>query len=201
MTTHAILKADIQDWLLESDLSTVIPSFVRLAETSIRRDVRVRAMETSATLTIVDGVAPLPANFIQARRLILDNGLSWALDYVPPDVLYSAKMNNESGSAIAYTIEGCNVVFRPKASESAKMLYLAAFAPLSGEQDTNWLLTNAYDVYLYGALRHTAPYLKEDPRVATWNSAYQEAVASLNKQETYSRISGSALRVLGAVGP
>jgi hypothetical protein len=199
--TYATLKADIADWLDEPDLSNKIPSFIRLAEASIRRDVKVRAQETSATVSIVDGAASLPARFLFARRLILDNGTSWALDYMPPDALYSSQMYTETGNPAAYTIEGDSLIFRPKSTESGLLLYSAGFAALTNDSDTNWLLTNAYDVYLYGTLRHTSPYLKEDARVATWNSAYQEAVMSLNKLDNYSRTGGSALKSLGSVGP
>lgn len=201
MTTYATLKSDIADWLNDSDVDGMEATFVRLAEASIRRDVRVRAMETSATITITNGTASVPDGFISARRLILDNTTTWALDYLVPEVLYSTYIYNESGSAIAYTIEGDSLIFRPSASESAKLLYTKAFDALSDDTDTNWLLTNAYDVYLYGSLMHSAPWLKEDQRAGVWASAYRAAVDALNKQDNWGRFSGSPLKVMGQIGP
>ena len=199
MTTYATLKSDCADWLNRTDLTTAIPSFVRLCEATIRRDVRVRAMDTTADITITSGAASLPTGFIEARRLILDNTTAWNLDYVTPEVLYSSEVYNESGTSVCYTIEGESLVFRPLASETAKMLYIKAFTALSGETDTNWLLTNAYDVYLYGTLLHAAPYVKEDARVATWAQLYSQAVQQVNKQDNLSRFSGSALKSMGEI--
>ncbi len=199
MTTYATLKSDCADWLNRTDLTSAIPSFVRLCEANIRRDVRVRAMDTAADITITNGTATMPTGFIEARRLILDNTTAWNLDYVTPEVLYSTHVYIESGVAIAYTIEGDSLVFRPAQSETAKMLYLKAFDALSADSDTNWLLTYAYDVYLYGTLLHSAPYIKEDPRVQTWAAMYQQAVAKVNKQDNLSRFSGSPLKMFGEI--
>lgn len=202
MTTYATLQSDIENWLIDDDVTNMAPTFVRLAEASIRRDVRCRAMETTATLTITSGTASAPTGFLEARRLILDSATSWALDYMPPDALYSASVYGDSGSAIVYTIEGDSIVFRPATTETALLLYVKAFDALSGSTDTNWLLTNAYDVYLYGALAHSAPYLKDDSRVQLWDAAYRRAVDAVNKTENRSRMMGASLRMLGGVtGP
>ena len=199
MTTFAVLKSDVADWLLRDDLTNAIPGFIRLCEANIRRDVKVRAMETSTTITITSGTADLPDGFIEARRLILDNSTCWALDYLTPDVLYSTYVYIKSGVARYYTIEGDSLVFRPQNSESGLLLYTKAFDALSAESDTNWLLTNAYDVYLYGTLLHSAPYLKDDSRIQLWGALYEKAVASVNKQSNLSRFAGSALRTIGEV--
>ena len=39
-TTYSGLKAEIADFLLRSDLTSAIPSFIRLAEAGIDRDLR-----------------------------------------------------------------------------------------------------------------------------------------------------------------
>lgn len=202
MTTYAVLQSDIESWLIDDDVTNMAPTFIRLAEASIRRDVRCRAMETTATLSIVAGSASVPSGFIEARRLILDNATSWALDYMPPDALYSGSIYNDTASqAAVYTIEGDSIIFRPSTTESAKLLYIKAFDALSAPTDTNWLLTNAYDVYLYGALIHSAPYIKDDARAMVWSEGYQRAVRGVNTTDNRGRASGSALRVLGVTGP
>jgi hypothetical protein len=40
--------------------------------------------------------------------------------------------------------------------------------PAFATNDPNWLLTLAPDLYLYGALLESAPYIKEDGRIQTW---------------------------------
>ena len=202
MTTYATLQSDIASWLVDDDITNMEPAFIRLAEAAIRRDVRCRAMETTTTLSIASGSASVPSGFIEAKRLILDNTTSWALDYMPPDTLYSGSIYHDTGSnAAAYTIEGDSIVFRPATTENAKLLYIKAFDALSGSTDTNWLLTNAYDVYLYGALIHSAPYLRDDARVALWAEGYRSAVRGVNTMENRARVGGGPLRPMGASGP
>ena len=65
MTTYATLKSDVAGWLLRDDLTTAIPSFVRLAEASIRRDLRIRQMLRTYTLTISAQSQALPEDFME----------------------------------------------------------------------------------------------------------------------------------------
>ena len=69
------------------------------------------------------------------------------------------------------------------------------------DADTNWLLTNAYDVYLYGSLAHASPYIKEDERVGLWVQGYNSAVSALNKADRRSTFAGAPLAVRNGTGP
>ena len=75
------------------------------------------------------------------------------------------------------------------------MLYYQKISALSGSNADNWRLTEAPDVYLYGALIHSAPYLAEDERVAMWAQMYSAAVARLNEASELAQYSGSGLRL------
>jgi len=55
------------------------------------------------------------------------------------------------------------------------------------------VLQDAPDVYLYGSLLHSAPYLVEDARIAVWAQMYSAAVAQLNQSSEKARMSGSGL--------
>jgi len=46
------LKSHIADWLMRGDLTSVIPTFVRLTEGELNRDLRVRQMLVRATSTV-----------------------------------------------------------------------------------------------------------------------------------------------------
>lgn len=201
MTTYAILKSDVADWLLRDDLVNVIPSFVRLCEANIRRDVRVRAQEVAADVTITNGAGTLPDGFIEARRITLDSASDYALTFMVPQVMYASRLYAETGTATAYAIEGDSLVLRPKGSSTAKVGYIKAFDALADESDTNWLMANAYDIYLYGTLSAASPYIKEDARIQLWRSLYQEAVQKINRADNYARISGAALKAVGVSGP
>jgi hypothetical protein len=59
------------------------------------------------------------------------------------------------------------------------MIYRANIPPLAANS-TNWLLALAPDLYLYGALLESAPYIKEDARIQTWGLGFTSAMADLN---------------------
>ena len=58
---------------------------------------------------------------------------------------------------------------------------------------TNWLSDLSPDVYLYGAAMHTAPFLQDDPRLATWGDLYGKAAATVNKMGMKAEMSGSGI--------
>ena len=49
------------------------------------------------------------------------------------------------------------------------------------------------DIYLYGALLQSAPFLKDDARVPIWDGLYQRAIEALNLESDRAEISGATL--------
>jgi hypothetical protein len=76
-----------------------------------------------------------------------------------------------------------------------EMLYWAKFQNLSGTTTSNWVLQNAPDVYLYGALMEMEPFLQNDARIAVWAAGYDRAINNIQLQDDKDRHSGSALTV------
>jgi hypothetical protein len=64
---------------------------------------------------------------------------------------------------------------------------------LSSTNTTNWLLTQAPDVYLYGSLMQAAPYLKEDERITVWASIYARGLEELQIADDRGATSGGAI--------
>ena len=54
-TSYSDLKTTIANYLARSDLTSVIPDFIRLAEERLRRDLRTRQMLVVATATTTGG--------------------------------------------------------------------------------------------------------------------------------------------------
>lgn len=202
MTTLAILKADVAGWLLRDDLTPAIPTFIRLAESDIRRDLRIRQMIRTYTLTISAQSQALPEDFMEMERVKLDSSTAKPMAYMPPSALFSSSAYHDGGEPAFWTIEGDNLITAPDATGYDLLLsYYKAFSALTNDSDTNWLLTNAYDTYLYGSLMHAAPYIKEDGRVALWQAGYSGAITKLNKAERRSMFAGSPLAIQSVCGP
>jgi hypothetical protein len=75
----------------------------------------------------------------------------------------------------------------PDDSYTAEVVYYAKITPLSDSNTSNWLLTLSPDIYLYGALMQSAPYLKDDERLVVWASVYQKMVEDMNVSDERSR--------------
>ena len=183
ITTYSELKTSIADYLNRADLTSVIPTFIDLAEAQINRDVRHWQMENRATTTFDGRYATRPSDWIMTQRMHLTGGSTTAMTLISSQAMSEKRMstNNTSGT--------------PDASYTGEVLYYQKIPALTDSNTSNWLLGYAPDVYLYGALIHSAPYLAEDGRTSIWASMYQAAVDQLNLQSETSKTSGAGLKL------
>lgn len=193
--TFDTLKTQIADFLNRDDLTSQIPTFILLAEAAINRDLRHWQMEARTSTTIDARYEDLPTDFLEFRRVTIEGKRQL-------DLLSQAKMlelreinNNTGGRPQYYSVTGgqIEVYPSPDASYDAEFLYFQRIPELSDSQTTNWLLTDSPDVYLYGALMHSAPYLQEDPRLAVWVGLYNGAMQRLNESSSSGLYGGSGL--------
>jgi hypothetical protein len=89
---------------------------------------------------------------------------------------------------------------KPDSVQTIEMLFYQTFQALSDSNPTNWVITNAPDVYLYGALLEAEPFLMNDARVQLWATAFRQSIADIQEQDNKDRHSGSALRVMNTGG-
>ena len=188
INSFSTLCAAVAKWTYRDDLTDVIPDFIALAESRINRDLRLRAMETSATGTLSGATFALPSDFGIAQRLSIQaDSQEIELRYVAPEMIskYSAGTNLPQ----MYTIIGgqAHVIPAPDGAYTYTLYYMGDLPHLSATQTTNWLILNAPDVYLYASLLEAAPYLQDDARVPLWAQAYQEASTSVQSVDDAAR--------------
>jgi len=201
LTTYTELKASIADFLNRDDLTTVIADFITLAESQINRDVRHWKMEarSSGQQSAADEYMQIPADWVETIRLHLTGTGTTVVNLISRDAMADkrARAENTSGTPVYYThADGQFQLYpTPSAETDFELLYIQKLDVLSGSNADNWLLLEAPDVYLYGALLHSAPYLAEDERVAIWAQMYSASVTRLNEASESARFSGSGLRL------
>ena len=202
ISTYAELKTSVADFLNRDDLTSVVPTFISLAEAQIQRDVRHYKMEARASGQISGGdqFMQTPADWVETVRLHLTaSGTSpVTLKSMAAIADFRAKQENSSTKAPQfYSFVDGQFELYPTPSEDTdfELVYIQKIPALSDSQTTNWLLTDAPDVYLYGALLHSAPYLQEDARVAVWAQLYSAAVTRLNQASDDAKFSGSGLTI------
>lgn len=201
INTFTTLKTAVADFLNRDDLTSAIENFIALSESQINRDIRHWKMETrsSGQQSAGDEYSQVPANWMETIRFhVTDNGTS-PLNLISRAAMSDKRASNEdaTGTPTHYThADGQFQLYpTPSATTNTELLYYAKTTALSASNSSNWLLLEAPDVYLYGTLLHSAPYLGEDERIAVWAQMYSAAVQQLNSASENARYSGSGLKL------
>ena len=205
LSNYSELQTAVANWLDRDDLTARIPEFISLCEARFNRSLRIRAMETLDTsVSTVAGTKTiaLPTGYVQMRDIHLTGNPIVQLQYVTPEIMNRIHAGSDSGKPTVYTVIGDNISLgpTPDAVYSTSMLYYKTFDALSDSSPTNWVITNAPDVYLYGTLLEAEPFLMNDARVQLWSTALTESINKLQEQDNKDRHSGSALRVMNTSG-
>lgn len=197
ITTYAELKTAIGDWLNRDDLDSVIPNFISLAEAQFNRSIRHRKMVTRSDATLDTPYFAVPSDWLQTIRFQLNTNPVTPLLFVTPEQALEESMVYSAGQQpLFYTTIGeqFQVVPSPDSSYDAELLYYAKIPALSDSATANWLLTESPDLYLYGALIQSAPYLKEDDRINVWAGLYQRLIDDMMLADERARIGSSKLK-------
>jgi len=197
LSTYAELKTSIGDWLNRSDLTSVIPDFISLAEAQIERTLRARQMIVRANASFDAQYGAVPSDFLEAKSLKLTStNPQTPLSFLSIDAL-DAEMTKytASGKPKFFGVVGgqLRIVPTPDATYTTELTYYAKLSKLSSSNTTNWLLTSSPDIYLYGSLLQAAPYLQDDARIQTWATLYERALNDLQTADDRSASSGGAL--------
>jgi hypothetical protein len=201
ITNYTNLKSTISDFLNRDDLDSVIPTFIQLAEAQMNRDIRHWEMEdrVSGQQSQGDQFMQLPSNWNETLRLILTGSGTSVVEFISLSGMASrrAKAEDAAGTPQYYCHVRGEFELYPTPDEDTdfELLYYAKIPALSDSNTTNWLLEYAPDVYLYGVLTHSAPYLAEDARLAVWAQMYAASVQNLNNQSERVKNSGSGIRL------
>ena len=193
------LKTEIANFLNRDDLTNVIPTFIRLAEAKMNRDIRHWRMETRKTALLDNQFTTLPIDFLSPVRMTLNTAETKVLELAGTNEISKlrAEAGNAAGEPAYYAmIDGSIEVFpSPDADYTIEMLYYEAIEGLSNSITTNWILTYYPDVYLYASLLQSAPYLMEDNRIPVWGAYYTSALETLNQENELAKTGGSGRRM------
>lgn len=197
--TYTGLQASIASWLHRSDLTSLIPDFIVLAESRIAKDLRLRKMvvDTSLTAVAATQALALPSDFLEIENLSVSTSTERNLVYMNIESLnVKYPVGGYTGVPVAYTLESGNILFGPTPDQAytIPILYYGRISPLA-TTSSNWLLTDYPSVYLFAALAEAADYLNNEKAVMKWEQKYNALVAQLQDTDDRSMFSGSQLRV------
>jgi len=193
IATYTDLQTAVIEYLARDQDTTLIariPTFIQLAEAKFNRELFVRQMEQRSSATIDSTVTDaefilLPSDFQSMRRVRLSSVTG------KPNLVFMsgtqmdefrASTDNVAGEPLYFTIFGSEMELAPTPDQNytLEMVYRTNIPALANNA-SNWLLTLAPDLYLYGALLESAPYIKEDERIQTWGLGFKTALDGLNE--------------------
>lgn len=204
MSTLGQLKASVDAWLARDDVAvtgTDFPQILLIAESDIARDFRFAIQEATTTLNITGRSIDLPSDFLEPRNPFIDDNVR-KIEYMTPQALRESRAWNDGRAGAFYTLEGNNA--SPLTASDTFQLtiagpgsvatpvaidinYWARFPALAADPDTNWILVNHFDVYLYATLRAACEYIQEDVLEDRYAAKYQSVVERQNKHENRKR--------------
>ena len=199
ITNYTNLQTAIADFLNRDDLTSVIPTFIQLAEAQMQREIRHWKMEARASgqQSGGDEYMQIPADWLETIRMHITGSGTSAITMTSRAAMADIRAKNEDVSTVLpyyYCHADSQFQLYPTPAEDTdvELLYYQKIPDLA-TNSTNWLLSDAPDVYLYGSLLHSAPYLAEDARVAVWAQMYSAAVQNVNSASEQARYSGSGM--------
>jgi hypothetical protein len=198
ISSYSTLLTAVGDYLARSDLTTFTPNFVQNFEERFYRDSENWAswMESALSVAISNNVAAVPTGYLDLR-------ISYITGYEPLkrvslEQLYSRFPRGQGSAGVARFIarNASNFEFGPEVVSGtlagtyyAKPTLLRSFA---SDAAAHFLIVNAPDLLLYGALLEAEPFIQNDARLVVWKSAYDWALDAYRKRFVEEMHSGSS---------
>lgn len=178
-----------------------IPGFIRLFEASLSR--RIRSRETSFTTTLstdAQGYATLPNDFLRFRSFTTVNGnLYRALSPIAAGATAVLYPIDTAAPAYSVSISGDTIRIQPSAASSVSLEYDRRFVGLSASNQSNWIITDHPDAYLFGTLAHAATWLKDWNEATAFGSQARAFVDEINDQYGQELYNNAGITLEGSV--
>lgn len=185
--TYTELQASIASALHRTDTTAHIPGFIALAEALLFRELSVKTLETSVTGTTSGGSIALPADCASVGRVTItgSSGVEVPLDYASNQV-------PRSGQPLTYQLQAGALKLDSATDGYAYTLYYTpTLTALSDLNPTNWLLTNAPDLYRAASLLEAVRWTRNEEEISRLTGALP---ALLDSVQRLIQRSGQSLR-------
>jgi hypothetical protein len=185
LTNYNAFVSTVESYLARTDLTSVIPDFVQMAQLRMSRDLRTERMLKVATTSPTDNKVAFPSDFLELREMHFQGNPPILLEFQTPDLFFRNGQTTLSGRSHYFTMLGTEFQFAPSqdSSYTIQILYYAQPTFISSTVSSNLYLAYYPDALLYATLAEAEPYLYNDPRVTTWSSLYDRAIANIKQSD------------------
>lgn len=203
------LKQAVQDWFARSDLGGWIDYFIQIAEADIYRDIftnnqgkGVQAIEAPLSVTITNGVAPVPAGYLGLKiALVSLNGQTFEIERRTPEFIYTQFPQQSSGGTPQYMARlGQNFVFGPFPDSAYTITgtYWQRSPQLTSINNSTWMTVTIPTILLASVNRAAARFNKDNEAFGMWNDLYNQQLQSFIMADKAEELSGSSLAMVAA---
>lgn len=202
ITGYTSLQTAVTDYLARSDLSSFVPNFIQNWEERFYRQPKNfgRWMESALSSPIASSVIAVPSDYLGLKYAYVNGSPSSKLDRVSLNQLYGTyPRGGDTGLPRWVSRDTTNFVFGP-APDSAytiKGVYWSKptlIRSFTSDAAAHWLIVNAPDLVLYGALLEAEPFMKNDKRIEVWSSFYKQALSDYRELHKEEDVSGSPIQ-------
>lgn len=196
LSTYSDLSGAVSSWTARGDYTAAqISNFVALFEAWANRNIRVRQMETSATLTPSGGSATLPTDYLQWRSVNWGGATPIEMEYVSPSILRGYYPLVDGFIPSLFTIEGGSIKTQSTDTTNLTLEYWQKIPSLE-TNSTNWLMSAHPDLYLWGTLMEAYLFNQDQDNAIVWKQR-RDSLADEIKNLDKSSIGPGAIRVFG----
>jgi len=179
---------------LDAETAAQVPTFIRKGEYRLDRLLTIPQRENTVSLTSVAGLAtiPLPDDI---RSVDAIKGLN------QKPLTAIQQHYNYSGTPLYYAVGNQFITLGPipSAADTYELTYLTRLAPLSEANQTNWLLTQNADAYVYSALWQAAGWLEDIDAAVAFRGELMAIIDEINLQSDRYRTGSPLVPNIGCV--
>lgn len=189
--TYDSLTTTVLQYLERNDPATVnqIPTFITMCEFEISQQIKTLGQTQVVESTMLAGnpVIQKPARWRKTVSFnVVVNGSRQPV-YVRKYEYIKSYTPNSSTTGVPlyygdYDYEHWIVAPTPSQNYDFEVLFYERIAPLSSENQTNWLTQYAPNAMLFGTLLQAMPFLKNDQRVI-FQQKYDQAMQMLKTED------------------
>lgn len=175
------LISTIANYLERDDLTSIIPTFIMLAETKTARVLKAQLAQIAVTdaLTISNPVVVKPQRWVETISFTIEtpDGIVVLKERSRETIQTMYPVLTDTAQPKYYAEWQENYYYigpSPDAAYNFELMIYQQPPNLDANQQTNYLTDNAPDLLLYSTLLEATAYLKNDERLQTWVAARDE---------------------------
>jgi hypothetical protein len=176
------LVASVKSWSRRSDLATVIPDLVMMAEERMSADLDARGLESVTTIATSPRIAsvPLPVEVVEVRSVGMPG--FQPLGFLSADAFSARYSVGDAGTPRHYTTIGDALYLGPMPDTAYQLKVDATktLPPLSDDFPTNWLIARNPGLYLAATMVEAMINLRDPEGQQVWEGKYAVALNAAN---------------------